>query len=350
MRDRYLLLIGALLIVANLVNTQGEYILAERSRRTREQFPARGARGDHRAVLRGVLQRGERGGAGRAGAAGGARAQARRHPPRRCSCCPAVALCGYGAIALLPSLVVVAMAKAAENSFDYSMQTTVEQTLFLPTSSRDQVQGEGDGRHGLRAAGRHGGGRPGAGQPARVLAVAARVRASRNMVLVAVWLAIAVAIARRYRRLAGDKPARRARGSRGRPVRPTAGGRAARAADVSMAGRAQRSIRVVAGAGRFGGGAGAAVAPAAPPHPRGARVPGSAGRLAGARQRGRRRGRRAPTDLGELDSTLIARDDVAGEVDRALALEGAAPGARRERGRRGAVLDLVLPAQPPPRR
>jgi len=36
---------------------------------------------------------------------------------------------------------------------------------------------------------------------------------------------------------------------------------------------------------------------------------------------------RAPraTDLGELDSTLIARDDLAGEVDRALAVEGPRP-------------------------
>ena len=32
-----------------------------------------------------------------------------------------------------------------------------------------------------------------------------------------------------------------------------------------------------------------------------------------------------PTDLGELEATLITRDDVAGEVDRALALEGARP-------------------------
>jgi hypothetical protein len=31
------------------------------------------------------------------------------------------------------------------------------------------------------------------------------------------------------------------------------------------------------------------------------------------------------TDLGELDSTLIARDDLAGEVDRALAIEGPRP-------------------------
>jgi hypothetical protein len=32
-----------------------------------------------------------------------------------------------------------------------------------------------------------------------------------------------------------------------------------------------------------------------------------------------------PSDLGELDSALITRDDLAGEVDRALALEGARP-------------------------
>src|SRR5262245_56468364 len=38
--DRYLLLIGALLIIANLVNTQGEYILANTVRGHAELFPA----------------------------------------------------------------------------------------------------------------------------------------------------------------------------------------------------------------------------------------------------------------------------------------------------------------------
>ena len=39
-RDRYLLLIGALLIIANLVNTQGEYILADAVKTHAAAFPA----------------------------------------------------------------------------------------------------------------------------------------------------------------------------------------------------------------------------------------------------------------------------------------------------------------------
>jgi ATP:ADP antiporter, AAA family len=47
---------------------------------------------------------------------------------------PLVALGGYGALAVAPLLSVVFLAKVAENSLDYSLQATVRQTLYLPTS------------------------------------------------------------------------------------------------------------------------------------------------------------------------------------------------------------------------
>src|SRR5205814_6737550 len=47
---------------------------------------------------------------------------------------PLLAVTGYGASAALPLLAVVAAVKVAENSADYSLQNTVKQTLFLPTS------------------------------------------------------------------------------------------------------------------------------------------------------------------------------------------------------------------------
>ena len=259
-----------------------------------------------------------------------------------------MALCGYGAIALLPSLVVVALAKAAENSFDYSMETTVEQTLFLPTTREIKYTGKATVdticvRLGDMAAGGlvlvclH------------VFSLSRRGFAVANMILVGVWLVIAVAIARRHRRLAGDEPAHRRAAAQVPP--------GCRPIDLAAA----RASRGREGDGRPGG----------PFDRSSSRQRGvfaaalAAGwrrvrrRSRGARRSriGRSRGRsttaenvpRAPraTDLGELDSTLITRDDLAGEVDRALALEGARPGARRERGRRGAVLDLVLSAQPP---
>ncbi len=50
---------------------------------------------------------------------------------------PLVAFGGYLAIALTSSLVVLRVAKTAENSLDYSLQNTVKQALFLPTT-RDE--------------------------------------------------------------------------------------------------------------------------------------------------------------------------------------------------------------------
>jgi ATP:ADP antiporter, AAA family len=47
---------------------------------------------------------------------------------------PAIALAGYGAIGLVGGLTLIRIAKTAENSVDYSLQNTVRQSLFLPTS------------------------------------------------------------------------------------------------------------------------------------------------------------------------------------------------------------------------
>jgi AAA family ATP:ADP antiporter len=47
---------------------------------------------------------------------------------------PLVAVTGYGASAVVPMLAVVATVKVVENSTDYSLQNTIQQTLFLPTS------------------------------------------------------------------------------------------------------------------------------------------------------------------------------------------------------------------------
>ena len=47
---------------------------------------------------------------------------------------PAIAATGYGAIALLPALFTVQWTKIFENSTDYSVQNTTRQALFLPTT------------------------------------------------------------------------------------------------------------------------------------------------------------------------------------------------------------------------
>jgi AAA family ATP:ADP antiporter len=49
-------------------------------------------------------------------------------------CLPLIALGGYALIAALPALSYIRFAKIAENSTNYSLQNTTHQTLFLPTS------------------------------------------------------------------------------------------------------------------------------------------------------------------------------------------------------------------------
>lgn len=215
-QDRYLLLIGALLIIVNLVNTQGEYILADAVKAHARDFaaPAReavigrfygafyGIVNAVAFVLQALL-------VARVLKRGGAR--------WALFLLPLVSLSGYGAIALLPSLAVIAVAKAAENSFDYSMETTVEQTLFLPTTREIKYTGKATVdtvcvRVGDMAAGVlvliwiH------------VFSLSRRGFAVANLMLVVIWLLIAVAIARRYRTLAGAQPSKRAPTRRVRPV------------------------------------------------------------------------------------------------------------------------------------
>jgi AAA family ATP:ADP antiporter len=47
---------------------------------------------------------------------------------------PCISLAGYSALAIAPLLSLVRAVKVAENSVDYSLQNTVAQALFLPTS------------------------------------------------------------------------------------------------------------------------------------------------------------------------------------------------------------------------
>ncbi|MEC7900940.1 MAG: Npt1/Npt2 family nucleotide transporter [Acidobacteriota bacterium] len=55
---------------------------------------------------------------------------------------PAIAIGGYGLIALFPILPVIRMVKIAENSTDYSLQNTVRNILFLPTTREQKYKGK----------------------------------------------------------------------------------------------------------------------------------------------------------------------------------------------------------------
>jgi len=138
-RDRYLQLIALLVVVLNLVNTTGEYVL-------------------DRSLLASVV-----GQPAAAGAAAIALFKARyfqwvniasvalqlfavsrvmRYLGMRVALLvlPLVALGGYGLMAFVPLLSIAFATKVAENSVDYSLQNTARQALFLPTSREAKYQ------------------------------------------------------------------------------------------------------------------------------------------------------------------------------------------------------------------
>lgn len=53
---------------------------------------------------------------------------------------PSLALTSYSVMAVAPALAIVRGAKILENSIDYSLQNTIRQTLFLPTSRAEKYK------------------------------------------------------------------------------------------------------------------------------------------------------------------------------------------------------------------
>ncbi len=138
-RDRYLLLIATSVLLLNVINTTGEYVLAALVTRAARHASAgaldteaaKGAfiahfYGDFQtwvSVLTTLVQ---------------AFVVARifRYAGIRGALLflPVFALGGYGALTVAPSLVLARCVKTVENAADYSLQNTIHQTLFLPTS------------------------------------------------------------------------------------------------------------------------------------------------------------------------------------------------------------------------
>ncbi len=192
-RDRYLLLIAAMLVVANLVNTIGEYILSSAA-----VEHAAGAADKREAIkafyadfygwvnLIGLL----------AQLLVVSRLMMVSGIRTALFVLPAIALAGYGAIGLCGGLALIRVAKTAENATDYSLQNTVRQALFLPTSR--------DAKYKAKAAIDTFFVRAGDLLAALVVMIAVRwlglgpgALAAVNVGLALVWLAIAAAIVRR---------------------------------------------------------------------------------------------------------------------------------------------------------
>jgi AAA family ATP:ADP antiporter len=220
LRNRYLLLIALLILFINWVNTTGEFLLGRIVTSAAETAVATGTAGDVTVseyigkfyadflsivglaslliqlflVSRAIKYLGV----------------------RVCLLIlPAIALGGYLLLASIPVLTVVRWAKTAENATDYSLQNTIRNVLFLPTTREEKYKAKqaidtffqraGDVLSALVVF-----------VGTELLALTTSGFAVVNAVLVLLWLTIAAATGRRYYRLRYD-------GSPSPPVTGTAG-------------------------------------------------------------------------------------------------------------------------------
>jgi AAA family ATP:ADP antiporter len=116
---------------------------------------------------------------------------------------PCIALGGYALLFAIPLLGVVRWAKTAENATDYSLQNTVRQALFLPTTREEKYKAKqvidtffmraGDVAAAVVV-----------GVGVQFLGLSGRQFALVNLGLVVVWLFLAIRIGREYQKLTAD--------------------------------------------------------------------------------------------------------------------------------------------------
>ncbi len=198
--DRYLLLIAVIVLLLNWVNTNGEYILsktmatvAASSGRPADQVIGEFYSGFFAVVnaLGLVLQLLV---VSRVIKYGGARVAL--------AVLPVISLVAYSLMAFLPVLAAIRWAKTAENATDYSLNNTVRNVLFLPTTREQKYAA----KQAIDSFFKVAGDLASAGLVflgAGWLALAPRQFALVNLALVCVWLAAVWAAGRRYQRLAG---------------------------------------------------------------------------------------------------------------------------------------------------
>ena len=141
--NRYILLIAVLLIVLNIVNTLGEYLLSDLVVTHAAELATADSLFDQDAyigafygsyffwvnVIAVLLQ-----------AFVAARLVKRFGLAGVLFALPIIALGAYGFIALGATLVIVRWAKTAENSTDYSLMNTAKQMLWLPTTREEKYK------------------------------------------------------------------------------------------------------------------------------------------------------------------------------------------------------------------
>lgn len=205
--NRYLLLIALLVLVANVVNSTGEFLLGKRVSEVAGQMVASGAAGGLKEgqwigqfyskyflwvnVLTAFLQL-------------FVVSRILKYLGVRVALMvlPLVALGGYATLAFGAALGVVRLVKILENSADYSIQNTTRHALFLSTSREVKYKAKaaidtffvrtGDVMSAVLVA------------VGTALALTIEQFAIVNLLLVGVWIALAAGVLRHYRRIAGE--------------------------------------------------------------------------------------------------------------------------------------------------
>jgi AAA family ATP:ADP antiporter len=208
LRERYLLLIALLMVVLNVVNTNGEFILGKTLSGAADQLIARGQTGgvdpgEFKGRFIGQFYAGFFTWVNVVSAVVqlfvvsrilkwfGVRAAL--------FALPVIALGGYAVLAVTPIIGLIRTVKVMENATDYSLQNTARQALFLPTSREAKYKAKAAiDTFFVRA-----GDVLSAGVVFAVtsLALGTTAVAGINIILVLVWLAIVWGIAREHRRL-----------------------------------------------------------------------------------------------------------------------------------------------------
>ena len=211
LRDRYLLLIGLLLLLLNFVNTNGVYLLGRLISQEAARLAAAGAThglppGEFEKRFIGSFYAGYFTWVNAVTAFVQlflvSRIMQRFGVRAALYVLPVVAFGGYSLLAFAPVLALIRVTKVGEDALDYSLNNTARHALFLPTSR--------EAKYKAKAAIDTLFVRAGDLLSAGLVFLGAlwsfhlRDFALVNLALVLVWLVIVIGIGRRHRALAGD--------------------------------------------------------------------------------------------------------------------------------------------------
>ena len=204
-RDKYLLLIGALTLILNCVNTTGEYVLSRTllaeadalhlDKEGAEQFIGEFTSG-YFSWVNVVAVTMQLFVVSRVFKYAGLRVAL--------LIMPLVSLSGYAMLTVAPVLAIIRVAKIAENSLDYSLQNTTRQALFLPTSREAKYKAKAAiDTFLVRAGDVLSAGLVFVGT---TIALSTKQFALTNVLLVGSWLVVAVTLGKLYQSRVASAP------------------------------------------------------------------------------------------------------------------------------------------------